>query len=319
MSSPQQHTNLALYINENRDKDYAVTQQVLAILKEKKCQVFLEEKDFTALQKQGHNLEHVLCPPQKDVKLHLVLGGDGTLLRACHRIPLEAAHLVGLNLGGLGFMAEISVETLEKDIQRLLDGDYDLQDRMLLHFQHKREGKLLAEGYALNDLVFHRQCGAHLSNYALFLNQKAIELLSGDGLIVSSPTGSTAYAMAAGGPILSPEMEALQMTPICPHSLQNRPYLFPAHNVLSVLCLSDQPSEAFSVDGQKSYSLEKDDCVEITKASQKLHLIQLREENFFQSLHIKMKRRVERQKDLHEKILSIEQQWRETHAKTIGD
>lgn len=311
--------HIILYVNELRDKEYRLTQKLIQYFTQKYCCVYLEEKDYHALkEKHSHIflLEENTCT---SFDFALVLGGDGTLLRACHRLPSLSIPLVGVNLGGLGFLAEISLEVLEEKLEFLLDKKYFIEKRMLLDITHKKGKQILLKDFSLNDLVFHRKCGVNLSSYALLIDQQAVQCITGDGLIIATPTGSTAYALAAGGPILSPEMHAIQITPLSPHSLQNKSFICQENAHILIKAIHSKEGVDCSIDGYKNFDLALDETIEVCKAEQSIHLIKFQQHSFFQHLPQKLKRRTERQQELEDQMQRLENTWKEDYAKTFGN
>lgn len=302
--------NIIFYVNETRDKNYRLTKYLLQYFSKRNYCIYLEEKDYVVLKEEQDKIFSLEARATESFEFALVLGGDGTLLRACHRLPRLDISLVGINLGGLGFLAEISIEQLEEKLELILKKEYDIEERMLLKIVHKKEGNILLEDFALNDIVFHRKCGTNLSSYALLIDRQATQCFTGDGLIVATPTGSTAYALAAGGPILSPELKAIQITPICPHSLHNKSFVCQENvNLLIKVLHPQEEGVECSVDGYRNFNLALDESIEITKSSHSVRLIKFKTSFFFQNLQQKLKRRSERQQELEEQLQLLERKW----------
>ncbi len=169
-----------------------------------------------------------------EADLVVVFGGDGTVLNAIRRLGRQQPPLLTVNLGRLGYLAEVSPDELRPTLARVLDGRFRISERMLLHGHVEKDGESLWHGHAVNEFVFSPSQRGRLSELELEVDGRPLTRLIGDGLIAATPTGSTAYAMSAGGPILSPELQAMVLVPICPHHLGNRPLVLDREETLSV-------------------------------------------------------------------------------------
>jgi NAD+ kinase len=215
----------------------------------------------------------------------LCLGGDGTFLSAvqshyCNDIPL-----VGVNLGSLGFLAEIRPETLADAIPAILGGRYRIEKRMMLAVStHSADGRAKSEHVALNDAVVSRGGISRILTVDLYLDGRHVETVPGDGIIVSSPTGSTGYSLSAGGPIIRPDLEVLLVTPICPHTLHNRSYITSRDGDVEIV-IGDYPYHpSLTVDGRAETLLEQGDRVLVRRAEKPLRLLRLGASDFFGTL-----------------------------------
>ena len=222
-------------------------------------------------------------------ELIISLGGDGTFLQAAHLAYALNCPVIGINLGSLGFLAEIPVDDIESDLDRLIDGKMVQSFRMLLEIQIRKAKEASDQSYfALNDVVLTRGASHRILPVELYLDQAFIEVVPSDGVMVSTPTGSTGYAMAAGGPILEPTLELMQFTPICPHSLHNRSYIFAPHQEV-MLTLSQYPCEAtVMIDGKHDIRVCRADQIIIKKAKSPLKMPKLRSSAFFHDLPAKI-------------------------------
>ncbi len=226
---------------------------------------WLKEKGIKAyLFSQNHLNNKVL---KKSADFILVLGGDGTYLSAVRWIQNASIPLLGVNMGSLGFLTVHLKEKLYECLQQTLDGEMILDKRSLLHVQAGvRKGYVLA----LNDVVIERGVTSRLIDISVYSDNKWMYSLKSDGLIVSSATGSTAYNLAAGGPILHPKVQAFVVTPICPHSLTHRPVLFPENQILKVKIENAAAGALLTVDGRRQSKLSKSSSV-VIKKSTKMH------------------------------------------------
>jgi NAD+ kinase len=208
----------------------------------------------------------------RDLDLIVCLGGDGTLLHASSMIKEGRAPVLGINLGRLGFLVPFSPADARTALEQALDGKLPVEERMRLSVRLHRNGGEVVERLALNDAVISQGAMARLIEVLARLDGKRITLYKADGLIVSTPSGSTAYNLAAGGPILSPGQSSVAITPICPHTLTNRPLVVPGTSRIEVELTGESRSVILTVDGQTAYPLEPGDKVEITQAAAPLRV-----------------------------------------------
>ena len=215
----------------------------------------------------------------------LVLGGDGTMLSAVK--ALGNISVLGINFGTVGYMASAEKEGAIEAVEKVLRGEYKVEERMMLSVSVVRNGKVISESTALNDGVITR-CERILSISESF-NEKLVYSFSGDGIIVATPTGSTAYSLSAGGPVAPPDMEMIITTPVCPHSIHIRPVIASGDTTVTIK-LSDAEGNAgmLNVDGQNITPLEKGDKVIFTRSEEKAKLIFLEEKNFYDILRFKL-------------------------------
>ncbi len=223
------------------------------------------------------------------LKLIVVVGGDGTILRVARDLACWSIPVLGINLGQKGFLAEIEVEQMERFLQYLATGQYDFQERMMLEAKLQRGEEELGSYLALNDIVVARGPFSRNIKVDSFINNDFMESYSGDGIIIATPTGSTAYSLSAGGPIVNPIMELFLITPICPHSLYNRTVIVGGSDIISLKVDLRQVQVVLTVDGQVRFALEDDDRIIIRQAEQKVKLVCFHENSFYRLLHQKLK------------------------------
>lgn len=210
------------------------------------------------------------------------VGGDGTLLRA-NALALQLdLPVLGVNIGRVGFLTEIEMDELEEACQKLRQNEYTIEKRMMLEVSHKEEIAL-----ALNDVVISRGGYSRLIGIDAWVGEDPIGRFLADGLIVSTPTGSTGYSLSAGGPIVCPELECMVLTPICAHSLQHRPVVTSAAQTVRIL-LHDDVEAMVSVDGMQPYPLRYGDELTITQSSKSARFIRLQSKSFFSKIRIKL-------------------------------
>lgn len=225
----------------------------------------------------------------KQVDLLVVLGGDGTLLAAARLVDEHKVPILAVNLGSLGFLTEITIDEMYTVLEDVLAGRQQTSRRRLLEAEVRRGGKAVASYRALNDAVLHKTDMARMLDYAVDIDGVFVSQFRADGLIISTPTGSTAYSMAAGGPIVFPSLEAFLITPICPHMLTNRPLVIPATAQIDVRLKSAQESPYLTVDGQVGMGLQEEDTVRVRKSDRVIELITSPNRNYFQLLRSKLR------------------------------
>ena len=231
------------------------------------------------------------CPPEQlreEIQLAVVFGGDGTLMAAARQLDARPIPLLGVNLGRLGFMAEVSPENVFPMLEKVISGDFTISERMALNATVRRAGREIARMRALNDIVITKGALARIIDIETRLGNDPATFRA-DGLIVATPTGSTAYNLAAGGPIVSPELRCLIVTPICPHTLTNRPLIVPEREVIRVTLRYDEQKAVYATaDGQVGIPLESHDEVEIRSVHPGVQLIRGQEYSYFEVLRSKL-------------------------------
>ena len=234
---------------------------------------------------------HGLPRPQvpDNCELAIVLGGDGTLLSAARAVAGRAIPILAVNLGGLGFLTAIPVNDLFPELERALTGIHRLTRRRLLHVAVLRGESVVAEYEALNDVVIAKSSIARIVDLDVWAGDTFVCEYKADGLIVSTPTGSTAYSLAAGGPIIFPTVSAVCITPICPHTLTNRPLIIPSDLPVRVVSHMKDEDSFLTVDGQVGGALEPGDAVECTASKSEVLLVHPPDKTFFDVLRQKLK------------------------------
>lgn len=221
-------------------------------------------------------------------QLVIVLGGDGTLLSAARAVGGREIPLFAVNLGGLGFLTAISREELYPELERALRGEHRIAKRRMLHCELVRGGQTVGEYTALNDVVLTKAALARMIEVEIRVSRHFVAKYRADGLIVCTPTGSTAYSLSAGGPIVFPAVPALCITPICPHMLTYRPVLLPDDMEIQITCRAENESAYLTIDGQVGEALQRDDVVACRRAEACVHLIRPPRMMFFDVLREKL-------------------------------
>jgi NAD+ kinase len=223
------------------------------------------------------------------VDLILVLGGDGTMIATARMLGDTEVPVLGVNYGGLGYLAEFRVEELYTALESILEGNYRLDTRVMLAVELLRDNKEVARSRVLNDAVINKSALARIIEIEAYLNQQFVNSFRADGLIVSTPTGSTAYNLSAGGPVIYPSMNAVVITPICPFTLSNRPIVVPDDAVIELGLKTPQEDVALTLDGQVGFPLQVEDRVVIRKSRTTFNIVQPMNRNYFEVLRDKLR------------------------------
>lgn len=224
-----------------------------------------------------------------DTQLVIVLGGDGTLLSAARAIAGEQIPLLAVNLGGLGFLTSITVEELYPELERFLGGESRIGRRRMLRCEVHRRGVRVSSYEALNDAVITKASLARMIDVAVHVDSHFVSNYKADGLIVSTPTGSTAYSLSAGGPIIFPNVDALSITPICPHMLTHRPVIMPGESEIRMVNRAADADAYLTIDGQVGESLMSGDEVLCAQSANEIRLVRPPRMRFFDVLKEKLK------------------------------
>lgn len=265
----------------------AVVRELARWLTSRGCELVVDRETDRLLADGAVVVERRALPGRVD--LIVVLGGDGTLLSVARLVEGLDVPILGVNLGGLGFLTATTQEALYPTLEAVLRGEYTAEDRMLLAARLERAGEILADFLALNDVVIAKGALGRLIDLEVSVDGQMVTAYRADGLIIATPTGSTAYNLSAAGPILFPTMEALVLTPICSHALTNRPLVLPATASLDVSLLTETPDVALSVDGQAGPTMRSKDVVRVRRAAARIRLIRDPQKTYFQVLRTKLK------------------------------
>ena len=279
---------IAIITNNSTSEIIYTLQTVIDYLREREKEVILDE--FSTRLVPDINL------PQgnaeyfgRNCDLAIAIGGDGTMLRAAHLLADYNVPLLGINRGRLGFLADIPANAVVRRLDEILRGNFIEDERFQLHCEIESKGKSLLESHAFNDVIIQKGNIAKLIELETFVNGNFLHRQRSDGMIISSPTGSTAYALAGGGPILHPALNALVLVPICPHTLSNRPVVIDGNNVVEVIIGTPQIDRAYlTCDGEIVCELVTGDKVNIEKKDKKIRLIHPADHDHFKILRDKL-------------------------------
>jgi NAD+ kinase len=221
---------------------------------------------------------------QSEINFLISMGGDGTILRLVHKYEHLDAAIVGINLGHLGFMADIPVPEIYPSLQDLINGAYKVEERVIIQGESLHGDKC----FAVNDIVVHRARNPSLIEIAIHVDGLYLNTFEADGVIVATPNGSTAYSLAAGGPILSPELDALVITPISPHTISNRPIVLTANQEIQIQYLSEYEPIEICADGITLLTLQTGEVFRITRSAKNFKLVSLLRRDYFSTLRTKL-------------------------------
>ena len=221
--------------------------------------------------------------------LMLVLGGDGTMIATARMVGDREVPVLGVNYGGLGYLAEFRIEELYHALESILSDNFRVDKRVMLDVELKRQDASITRNRVLNDVVINKSALARIIEIEAYLNKHFVNAFRADGLIISTPTGSTAYNLSAGGPVIFPSMNAVVITPICPFTLSNRPIVVPDTATIELLLKTHQEQVTLTLDGQVGFELNVDDRVVIRKSSVMFNLVQPSNRNYFDVLRDKLR------------------------------
>ena len=226
---------------------------------------------------------------QTQSDLIVVLGGDGTMISTARLTGNREVLVLGINYGSLGYLTDFRIEEMFPALEMILAGEYEIDRRVMLDVEHFRADKKLADGRVLNDVVINKSALARIIEIEVNLNNLYVNSFRADGLIVATPTGSTAYNLSAGGPILYPSMNAVVLTPICPFTLTNRPIVVPDEDEIEIILKNDIEGVVLTLDGQVGFPISAKDKVLIRKSATTFNLVQPPNRNYFDVLRNKLK------------------------------
>lgn len=261
-----------------------IVRDLLPWLRERGAEVFVDAETAVALGIEGHSRARI--PDLSEVVV--VFGGDGTMLSVARLLREKEIPILGINLGGLGFITEVQKRDTYKALERVLTGDCSCEERLMLTADVIRNGERIAGYTALNDVVINKGALARIVDLETFVDNAYVTKFRADGLIVSTPTGSTAYCLSAGGPILYPTIGSVVLIPICPHTLTNRPIVLPDNARIEIVLRSHAEDVFLTIDGQVGFSLRQNDTVAVEKSPYKTRLLIPYERDFFEVLRTKL-------------------------------
>ena len=283
---------IGIVAKRNKPEAIPLIKNLVEWLQPRKVELYVEEelgRSFT-LPHSGGYLKTVRRDDLPSlVEMVIVLGGDGTLLSVARQVWNRDIPILGVNLGGLGFLTEIHLEELYRVVERILQGDYKTDERDVLRASVVRRGERIAEFIVLNDAVINKGALARIIDLETTVNGQYVTTFQSDGLIISTPTGSTAYNLSAGGPIVYPSLHNLIITPICPHTLTNRPIVIPNDVEVQAVLKTEHQEVILTLDGQTGFPLAYEDVVQVKKAEGRILLVKSPHRQYFELLRGKLK------------------------------
>ncbi len=288
MATKDSFRNVGLIARPGSPQVVETLQTIIAFLDARNIKLVLDEDIKDMMPHDGHQRGNRKMIGET-CDLVIVVGGDGCLLGAARDLARYKVPLLGVNRGRLGFLTDILPSEVEERISEVLDGEYVSEYRFLLEAQIKRDGKIMAENSALNDVVFHSGNTVKMLEFELFVDGDFVYRQRSDGLIVSTPTGSTAYALSGGGPIMHPRLDAIVMVPMFPHTLSSRPIVIDGNSEIKIyVSPTNEVHPLLNCDGQRGASLDPGDWIYIRKRSHPLKLLHPSSHSFYEACRSKL-------------------------------
>lgn len=276
---------IGIICKSGKKEPYEVVNEIAPYLTEKGYEVFPDDETAEGLNIKGYSRGEIADIAEAVI----VFGGDGTMLSVARLVAQKDIPILGVNLGGLGFITEVNLGEVKDAVEKMLDGKCAVEERLMLNVHIHRLGEKLSDYIVLNDVVINKGALARIIDLETFIDHRYVTTFKADGLIVSTPTGSTAYNLSAGGPIIYPTLKAVVITPICPHTLTNRPIVLRDKSFMEIILQSEQEDVFLTLDGQVGVSLRKGDRIEIKQSKYKTKLLIPCEKDYFKILRAKMK------------------------------
>ena len=279
---------IGLDINLQKITDNNLVGTIAGWLTSKGCAVLIQEEAAAAVGLPELGVSAVYFSAHSECII--VLGGDGTMLRITRQLAEAAKPIVGINLGHFGFLTEIDLPDLIPALERLLAGDFYIEERMMLEAQVHRDGAIVEQTFGLNEAALTNGVFARLFYLETYVNDEFVNIYPANGLVIASPTGSTGYSLAAGGPLVTPDLDLLLITPICPHTLWARPLVVSPDSTVRVKILTAKQEDVMmTMDGQYCFPLLLADQVVIKRAAARARFLRFNERGFFDLLRIKLR------------------------------
>lgn len=276
---------IGIIAKNNIEEPFEITKKLSKWLKEKGVEVYVE-KELGKKIRHPNSIDRTDIPKLVDVIL--VFGGDGTFLGVAREACKYGTPILGINLGGLGFLTEVTIDELYPMMERIIDGDYEVEDRQMLITSIRRGKKNIGTYEVLNDVVINKGALARIIDLAIYIEDSHVTTYKADGIILATPTGSTAYSLSAGGPIVHPGIPVTIITPICPHTLTNRPLVVSSEMKVEIKVTTQEPDTYLTLDGQIGVRLKTGDLIEVKRTDTSVKLIKSPFRDFFSILKTKL-------------------------------
>ncbi|MFQ5900086.1 MAG: NAD(+)/NADH kinase [Thermodesulfobacteriota bacterium] len=278
--------NIGIIAKLNKSEALEVTGELIGWLEGHKVEVFLDSDLATEV---GRNDGYSKNEIPSMVEMLIVLGGDGTLLSAARVVGTREVPILGVNLGGLGFLTEITLDELYQVLESVLNGEFETEERMMLSIRVVRWGEEIANYTALNDVVINKGTLARIIDLETKIDGEYVNTYRADGLVIATPTGSTAYSRSAGGPIIYPSIHSIIISPICPFNTTNHPIVVPNEAVIDVTMKTGESDLLLTLDGQVGFPLKVGDVIKVKKATSYIYLITSPARSYYEVLRTKLK------------------------------
>jgi NAD+ kinase len=270
---------IALFPNEKKKHSFDLAKEICQFFSSRSISVVAEDEKAKKI-----GAKPLSKADPREIKFLISMGGDGTLLRIAHRFSHIDAPILGINLGHLGFMADVPVQEIIPSLEALLAGEYKIDERIMIETQSP-DGKTLS---GVNDIVVHRGQNYSLIELAIRLGGVYVNTFVADGIIIATPNGSTAYSLAAGGPILSPGLDAVVITPICPHTISNRPIVLTMNQQIEIEYLSPYDPIDVRADGIEAFDLPANGKIIVKRSAKSFKIVNLKRHEYFSTLRTKL-------------------------------
>jgi len=276
---------VGVVVKRGRAQAVELARELVAWLNRRNLTSIVEAEDATLIGAQHASKTDII----NRADLIVVLGGDGTLLSVARLMNARAVPILGVNLGGLGFLTAVTTDELMPMMERILAGTFEVEERMMLDVALRRSDAIVAQRQVLNEAVITKGALARIIDLDTSVNGEEVCVYKADGLIVTTPTGSTAYSLSAGGPIVFPSVGVMVLSPICPHTLTNRPMVLPDGAVVRIKVRSPDEDVVLTLDGQEGVKLQSEDLVDIRKGANSVALIRSAARTYFDVLRSKLR------------------------------
>jgi NAD+ kinase len=275
-----------LVVNINKKGVQELVGRISRWIQDKGCDFLLVDDIAAALgfARFGVTLDELI----ERAQYILVLGGDGTMLWTARQVASAGTPVLGINLGHLGFLTEIDLHEILPALENIMEGKYRVEERMMLEATVFRQGRIVENSLGLNDAIITKGSFSRIIHLEAYIKNELVNNYYADGMIVASPTGSIAYSLSAGGPLVTPEQDLLLMTPVCPHSLWARPVVIAPESEIKLVVMSNHGEVMLTMDGQHGFSLHQHDQVVIKRAAHKARFLRLLGRSFFEVLRNKL-------------------------------
>ncbi|MFT9848036.1 NAD(+)/NADH kinase [Aneurinibacillus sp. REN35] len=281
-------TAIGIVANQQKKNAWLVAEELVRLLEEKQAGVYIDHVVASHIGRL--DLALPLEKFHEQVDIIFVLGGDGTLIGLARELAAYPIPILGINMGNLGFLSESEPEDLPHAVDRILSGEYCVEERMMLHTEVLRDGRCVHEAIALNDVGIAKGSFGRMIKCNVYVDDLYVGMYNGDGLIISTPTGSTAYSLSAGGPIVVPYINVILLTPVAPHSLTARPLVLPADEEIHVIVDATHNELGLTIDGQLGFGLEVGDEIIVRRSPYMTSLIKWKKRSFFEVVRKKLQR-----------------------------